>query len=89
MTQAWKRQLLANGTSDFARNGHGAAKTRWVPAGEGIVDWTAIFGELRRTGYDGYVSIHCEYDIDEGADWHGTFVREVAFFRGMRENSEK
>ncbi len=67
-----------------AKNGHGAAKTRWVPAGEGMVDWTAVFGELRRTGYDGYVSIHCEYDIDEGEDWYGTFVREVAFFREMR-----
>ena len=29
--------------------------------------------------------IHCEYDIDEGADWFETFVREVAFFRKMRD----
>lgn len=54
-----------------------------MPAGEGIVAWRAVFGELRRTGYDGYLLIHCEYDIDEGADWHGTFVREVTFFQRM------
>ena len=72
-----------------AKNGHGAAKALWVPAGEGIVDWTAIFTELRRIEYDSFLSIHCEYDVDEGEDWFETFVREVAFFRKMRENGEK
>ena len=71
------------------KNGHGAAKPRWVDAGDGIVDWTAVFGELRRIGYDGFLSIHCEYDIEEGADWFETFVREVAFFRKMREKGEE
>ena len=72
-----------------ARNGHGAAKALWVAAGEGIVDWTAVFAELRRIEYDGFLSIHCEYDIDDGEDWFDTFVREVAFFRKMRENGEE
>ena len=70
------------------KNGHGAAKALWVAAGEGIVDWTAVFGELRRIEYDGFLSIHCEYDIDDGEDWFDTFVREVAFFRKMRGNGE-
>ena len=48
-----------------AKNGHGAAKALWVAAGEGIVDWTAVFTELRRIEYDGFLSIHCEYDIDD------------------------
>ena len=60
-----------------------------MAAGEGIVDWTAVFGELRRIEYDGFLSIHCEYDIDDGEDWFDTFVREVAFFRKMRENCEE
>ena len=68
------------------KNGHGAAKALWVAAGEGIVDWTAVFGELRRIEYDGFLSIHCEYDIDDEEDWFDTFVREVAFFRRMRGN---
>ena len=72
-----------------ARNGHGAAKTNWVGAGEGIVDWTAVFSELRRIGYDGFISIHCEYELEEGEDWFETFKREVAFFRKMRGNGEE
>ena len=72
-----------------AKNGHGAAKARWVAAGEGIVDWTAVFGELRRIEYDSFLSIHCEYDVDDGEDWFETFVREVAFFRKMRGNGEE
>ena len=68
------------------KNGHGAAKALWVAAGEGIVDWTAVFTELRRIEYDGFLSIHCEYDIDDDEDWFDTFVREVAFFRKMRGN---
>ncbi len=71
------------------KNGHGAAKALWVAAGEGIVDWTAVFGELRRIDYDGFLSIHCEYDIDDEEDWFDTFVREVAFFRKMRGNGEE
>ena len=67
------------------KNGHGAAKALWVAAGEGIVDWTAVFGELRRIEYDGFLSIHCEYDIEDDEDWFDTFVREVAFFRKMRD----
>ena len=72
-----------------AKNGHGAAKALWVAAGEGIVDWTAVFTELRRIEYDGFLSIHCEYDIDDEEDWFDTFVREVAFFRKMRGNGEE
>ena len=71
------------------KNGHGAAKALWVAAGEGIVDWTAVFTELRRIEYDGFLSIHCEYDIDDEEDWFDTFVREVAFFRKMRGNGEE
>ena len=66
-----------------------AAKALWVAAGEGIVDWTAVFAELRRIEYDGFLSIHCEYDIDDGEDWFDTFVREVAFFRKMRGKGEE
>jgi sugar phosphate isomerase/epimerase len=72
-----------------AKNGHGAAKALWVAAGEGIVDWTAVFAELRRIRYDGFLSIHCEYELSDAEQWFDTFVREVAFFRKMRGNGEE
>ena len=80
------------------KHGHGMAKNRWVPAGEGIVDWTAVFAELRRINYDGFLSIHCEYEVPSTNDstgsaqspaqkWFDIFVREVAFFRKMKQDS--
>ena len=71
------------------KNGHGTAKTLWVAAGEGIVDWTAVFAELRRIRYDGFLSIHCEYELSDAEQWFDTFVREVAFFRKMRGKGEE
>ena len=53
---------------------------RWVPAGEGVVDWTEVFGELQRTGFDGPASIHCEYEVPAD-EWMGTFAREIVFFK--------
>ncbi len=67
------------------KQGHGAALARWVAAGAGIVDWTAVFAELRRIRYTGPLSIHCEYEAPPGP-WLDTFVREVAFFRALLRN---
>jgi len=66
------------------REDHGAVRWDWVGAGEGIVDWTGVFAELKRVGYDGPVSIHCDLDLPP-EQWFGVFAREVAFFRNQRD----
>jgi len=63
-------------------NGHGAVSRHVVPAGEGMVDWTTVFSELGRVGFDGPVSIHCEFEVPEEEE-EDTFAREVAFFKRM------
>jgi L-ribulose-5-phosphate 3-epimerase len=37
-------------------------RTRWVPLGEGMVQWPAVFELLRSTPYPGPMSLHIEYD---------------------------
>ena len=64
--------------------GHGAKAIRWVPAGEGVVDWSAVFGELARIGFSGPLTIHCEFEVPAAA-FDETFTREVRFFRHMRD----
>ena len=63
-------------------NSHGTGKVHWVPAGEGVVDWTGVFAEVKRTGFDGPVSIHCEFEVPAD-EWMETFGREIAFFKKM------
>jgi sugar phosphate isomerase/epimerase len=62
------------------KNGHGSVKVNWVPAGEGMVDWTAVFECIHAAGYDGPMSIHCEFEVPE-AEFMDTVKREVAFFK--------
>ena len=61
-------------------NGHGTKAPHWVQAGFGMVDWTAVAKDLKRTGFNGPVSIHCEFQ-DAEADFMSAFRREVQFFR--------
>jgi sugar phosphate isomerase/epimerase len=75
---AVKDVLILRGEED----GHGKAIRKWVPAGEGIVDWTTVFGELRRIAFKGPISIHCEFEVPEDG-FDSAFAREVAFFRRM------
>ena len=63
------------------KEGHGARKRSVVPAGEGMVDWTAVFAALGKVGYDGPVSVHCEFKVPEGGDFRQLVENEVAFFR--------
>lgn len=62
------------------KNGHGSVKTSWVPAGQGMVDWTAVFDCLGAARYEGPVSIHCEFEVPAG-EFMETVGREAAFFR--------
>ena len=71
-----KDALLVRGE----RNGHGSKQVRWVEAGRGMVDWTGVFAELDRLGFDGPLSVHCEFEIPEDG-YRAALEREVAFFR--------
>jgi len=59
---------------------HGTGRVCWVAAGEGVVNWTDVFAEVKRTGFDGPVSIHCEFEVPAD-QWMATFAREIAFFK--------
>ena len=71
-----------------AKEGHGSMNREVVEAGQGMVDWTAVFEELKRIGYDGPASIHCEFHLEPADDFLGAVRREVAFFRQMREKTD-
>jgi sugar phosphate isomerase/epimerase len=64
------------------RQGHGAAERSVVEAGHGMVDWTAVFTELKRIGFNGPVSIHCEFQA-AAKELLAAIQREVAFFRRL------
>lgn len=66
------------------KDGHGARQVEWVPAGDGMVDWTEVFSELKRVGFDGPASIDCEFQVSE-AEWSDTFAREILFFKQQVE----
>ena len=65
-------------------DGHGRKRLSWLPAGQGVVDWTVVFDDLRRLEFAGPVSIHCEFRVPEDRFWE-TFVREIRFFRQQRD----
>jgi sugar phosphate isomerase/epimerase len=62
------------------KNGHGSLRRDWVLAGEGVVDWTAVFDCLRREAYVGPVSVHCEFHVAADRFLAAT-EGEIAFFR--------
>ena len=66
--------------------GHGSVKRDVVEAGTGMVDWSAVFEELVRIGFDGPLSIHCEFHVPEG-EFLAAAAREVAFFLSLREQA--
>jgi sugar phosphate isomerase/epimerase len=63
--------------------------------GEGIIDWRAFFGALRRTGYSGFLSLEFENDIYLNNVCHGDWTvaavqlrrRIDAFLPGQRERA--
>ena len=65
------------------RKGHGAVRRSVVEAGRGMVDWTAVFNDLKRLDFRGPVSIHCEFEAT-GHELIPAMKREAAFFRELR-----
>ena len=66
------------------KNGHGSVKAKFVAAGQGMVDWTSVFDELARVGFNGPVSVHCEHEMprDRLAE---AIRKEVAYFKSHRD----
>lgn len=69
------------------KNGHGAVGHEMKLAGAGMVDWTAVFDELKRVGFDGPLTVHCEFEVPreqlEDAARH-----DAKFFRAQLERVE-
>lgn len=64
--------------------GHGKKVLQVVTAGNGMVDWTAVFSELKRINYAGPLSIHCEFHVSD-AEFAVVVRREVAFFKKFQK----
>lgn len=81
-----RRYLSIVAVKDFLitrgeKNGHGTKQRSVVPAGTGMADWSAFFEVLAQVGFDGPVSVHCEFKVPEGGDFEQMVKDEVAFFR--------
>lgn len=61
-------------------NGHGMPERYFGPAGSGIVNWTQVISELKRVGFDGPISVHCEFKAPEGK-LEEVAAQEYDFFR--------
>jgi sugar phosphate isomerase/epimerase len=85
-----RKQLSIIGLKDAlltraVKGDHGAKEWTFVPAGEGMVDWTTVFAEVKRIGFDGPLSAHCEFHTTP-EEFPAALKREVAFFqRKMKE----
>ena len=60
------REQRTPGVAQGASLTHRAAAIRWVEAGDGMVDWSAVRATLRRLEFTGPASIHCEYQDPPG-----------------------
>ncbi|MEJ7608567.1 MAG: hypothetical protein WKF37_20430 [Bryobacteraceae bacterium] len=38
-------------------------RTRWVPLGEGMVQWPEVFAAMRSVTFPGPITLHLEYQI--------------------------
>ena len=65
-------------------NGHGSTRVSWLPAGKGMVNWTAVFDELARIRFDGPLSIHCEFEVPQER-FMDTVKDEIQFFKAQHE----
>ncbi len=66
------------------QHGHGHKEIEVVPSGEGMVDFSAVFSELKRAGYQGPLSAHCEFEQASPAELPGLILHEINFFKGLK-----
>jgi sugar phosphate isomerase/epimerase len=68
-------------------NGHGRAEAQVVPAGKGMVDWTAVFDTLYQSDFIGPLSVHCEYEVAGPQHFFDLLKAEVRFFKQYLEKA--
>ena len=68
------------------RGEHGSVRYRVVEAGGGMVDFTAAVDTLRRVGFAGPLSIHCEFETEE-SDRLAAVEREVRFLNRITKET--
>lgn len=64
------------------KNGHGAVERTVVPAGHGMVDWTLVFQTLKAQGFQGPLTVHCEFEVPPES-FHATVKREIRVFKDL------
>ncbi|MGD0089779.1 MAG: TIM barrel protein [Planctomycetota bacterium] len=69
--------------------GEGRVGHHWLTAGAGVVAWSEVFAELRRVGFAGPLSIHCEYESQGPEDFQTKLGREIAYFRDKVDSAVK
>jgi sugar phosphate isomerase/epimerase len=77
---ALKDVLLSRGV----KGDHGTKEIAFVEAGKGMVDWTTVFAEIKRVGFDGPLSVHCEFHTTP-EEFPAGLRREAAFFQKKME----
>jgi L-ribulose-5-phosphate 3-epimerase len=55
-------------------------RPRWVPLGEGMVDWKTCFDHFARARFTGPLSLHVEYNSTNA---HDAMARDAAYLRKM------
>lgn len=68
-------------------NGRGAS-ARFVPIGEGIVDWRAWFRALKQAQYRGPISVHAEFDAPTPQHVLERTGRDIAWLRQLAREVE-
>jgi L-ribulose-5-phosphate 3-epimerase len=64
-------------------NGHGKKEIEVVPSGEGMVDFSAVFSELKRVQFQGPLTVHCEFE-NAGEGFLDLVQHEIRFFKGLQ-----
>ena len=61
-------RIFVLGIKDYVWEKSGAGwRTRWVPLGEGMMPWPAVFDLVRATSFPGPISLHMEYVSTQGS----------------------
>jgi sugar phosphate isomerase/epimerase len=71
----------------FQPGEEGAVSWQWVLAGQGGVQWSAVFGELARVGFQGPCTVHAEFEVPKHAPhlFMEMAKADVTYFKAKRD----
>lgn len=78
LAQACRRLKMVAVKDFYWEKRGGKWDVRWCPLGEGMVEWPAVFGAIKRTGFSGPISLHSEY---EGGEEPTAMRRDLEFLK--------